>query len=72
MLCGIYLGVKTSTSKGQLKVVYYEIDDLALFCNSTLYTKNYKASVYLCRHKPKNLEVLSFLSHSRLDSAEHA
>ena len=57
MLCGIYLGVKTSTSKGQLKVVYYEIDDLALFCNSTLYTKNYKASVYLCRHKPKNLEV---------------
>ena len=47
MLCGIYLGVRTSTSKGQLKVVYYEIHDLALFCNSTLYTKNYKASVLL-------------------------
>ena len=30
MLCGIYLGMRTSTSKGHLKVIYYKIHDLAL------------------------------------------
>ena len=54
MLCGIYLGVRTSTSKGQFKVVYYKIHDLALFCNSTLRITRLQ---YFCRHKPKNSEV---------------
>ena len=60
MLCGIYLGVRTSTSKGQLKVVYYEIHDLALFCNSFVIvhcTQRITRLQYFCRHKPKNLEV---------------